>query len=193
MTDLRFKEIEHKFVVDHRCDLDAFRAALAAMAPLRHETLRVRDRYFITDAGRARGFILRHRHDRELHELTVKSVAADAEIRVEVNLALRPVDQDAQVEAFVAAQGLVWQGELWKDLEVWHFAECEVVHYTATAGGRMLQCVEFEAIHQASVADALGVLTRYEAATGFGAAARTQASLLELMWPHVTSGITLSS
>jgi len=192
MTDLRFKEIEHKFVVDDRFDLHGFRATLSALVPVRHEVVRVRDRYFITEAGRARGFILRHRHDRELHELTVKTMAADAQVRDEVNLALRPVDQDAQVEAFVAAQGLVWQGELWKDLEVWHFAECEVVYYSATAGGRRLQCVEFEAIRQASLADALAVLARYEAGTGFGAAVRTRISLLELMWPHVTSGFTLS-
>jgi len=77
MTDLRFKEIEHKFVVDGGFDLVAFRGALAALAPLRHSTLRVRDRYFVTEAGRARGFVIRHRHDRELHELTVKTVAAD--------------------------------------------------------------------------------------------------------------------
>lgn len=193
MTELRFKEIEHKFVVGADFDLAAFRRALAALAPLRHVTLRVRDRYFVTEAGRARGFVIRHRHDRELHELTVKSVAADAEVRDEVNLALRPVDQDAQVEAFVAAQGLVWQGELWKDLEVWHFADCEVVHYTATAADVVLRCVEFEAIHQASLDDALAVLARFEAATGFAGTSRTQASLLGLMWPRVASGLTLSA
>lgn len=193
MTELRFKEIEHKFVVGGDFDLAAFRSALAVLAPLRHVTLRVRDRYFVTEAGRARGFVIRHRHDRDLHELTVKSVAADAEVRVEVNVALRPVDQDAQVEAFVAAQGLVWQGELWKDLEVWHFADCEVVHYTATAADVVVRCVEFEAIHQASLDDALAVLARFEAATGFADTSRTQASLLGLMWPRVASGLTLSA
>ncbi len=193
MTELRFKEIEHKFVVGGDFDLAAFRGALAVLAPLRHVTLRVRDRYFVTEAGRARGFVIRHRHDRELHELTVKSVAADAEVRVEVNVALRPVDQDAQVEAFVAAQGLVWQGELWKDLEVWHFADCEVVHYTATAADVVVRCVEFEAIHQASLDDALAVLARFEAATGFAGTSRTQASLLGLVWPRVASGLTLSA
>ena len=193
MTDLQFKEIEHKFVVDADFDLGAFRGALAALAPLRHTTLRVRDRYFVTEAGRARGFVIRHRHDSELHELTVKSVAADAEVRDEVNVALRPVDQDAQVEAFVAAQGLVWQGELWKDLEVWHFADCEVVHYAATTPDVVLHCVEFEAIHQASLGDALAVVARFEAATGFAGRSRTQTSLLGLMWPDVASGLTLGA
>src|SRR6187402_1773625 len=115
---LTFKEIEHKYVVGEDFDRDAFRAALDALKPVRHATLHVRDRYFITESGRARGFILRHRFDRELHELTLKSVVADAEFRDEVNLKLQAGDQQEQVDAFVAAQGLLWQGTLWKDLEV---------------------------------------------------------------------------
>jgi len=191
MSDLRFTEIEHKFVVDESCDREALRRALGALSPSRHVTLRVRDRYFITEAGRARGFILRHRHDRELHGLTLKTVVADAEVRAEVNVALRPGDQDATVDAFVSAQGLVWAGELWKDIEVWHFDDCEVVHYTARAGGTVVQCVEFEATRKESLDEALAVLARYEAATGFTTHTRTQASLLQLVWPQVMVGRTL--
>src|SRR5262245_57719996 len=129
---LEFQEIEHKFVVGADFDLEPFREALNAMKPVRHAKLHVRDRYFITEAGRRRGFVLRHRFDRELHELTLKSVGADAEVRDEINLKLRAGDQQAEVDAFVAAQGLLWQGTLWKDLEVWHFADCEAVYYVAT-------------------------------------------------------------
>lgn len=182
---LQFKEIEHKFIVSDGFDLPAFRRAVSGLGPSRHEELRVRDRYFITEAGARRGFIFRHRHDRELHELTVKTVEGDAEVRVEVNLALRPGNQDAQVDAFVSAQGLVWQGTLWKDLEVWHFSDCEVVHYVAATDGRRLCCVEFEAIHKPTMEEALAVMERFEAQTGFAGAERTKASLLELMWPGV--------
>ena len=185
MGTLRFKEIEHKFIVDGTFDLAGFRAALQAMTPARHEVLRVRDRYFITHAGQERGFILRHRHDRELHELTLKTLVGDAELRDEVNLALRPDDQDAVVDAFVGAQGIVWSGTLWKDLEVWHFADCEVVHYVATAEAAELHCVEFEATEKASLEGALAVMSRYEAATGFAGATRTPASLVDLIWPGV--------
>lgn len=185
MGMLRFKEIEHKFIVDGGFDLARFRSTLQSLAPARHEVLRVRDRYFITQAGQERGFILRHRHDRELHELTVKTVVGDAEVRDEVNLALRPDDQDAVVDAFVHAQGLVWSGTLWKDLEVWHFADCEAVHYVATTGAREVRCVEFEATAKASLDDALAVVARYESATGFDQAARTPASLVDLVWPGV--------
>lgn len=185
MGTLRFKEIEHKFIVAQTFDLAGFRVALQAMTPTRHEVLRVRDRYFITQAGQARGFILRHRHDRELHELTLKTVVGDAEVRDEINLALRPTDQDAVVDAFVSAQGVIWSGTLWKDLEVWHFADCEVVHYVATADSRTIHCVEFEATEKASLEGALAVMARYEAATGFTGAIRTPASLVDLIWPGV--------
>ena len=184
MGTLRFKEIEHKFIVAQTFDLAGFRVAVQTMTPTRHEVLRVRDRYFTTQAGQARGFILRHRHDRELHELTLKTVVGDAEVRDEINLALRPTDQDAVVDAFVSAQGVIWSGTLWKDLEVWHFDDCEVVHYVATAGERRVSCVEFEATHKPSLEVALAVVKRYEVATGFAGVARTPASLLELLWPE---------
>lgn len=185
MTDLGFKEIEHKFLVDRQFDLAGFRLALAALSPLGHSTFRVRDRYFVTAAGRASGFVIRHRQDEVLHQLTFKTVAEDAEVRDEVNLALRLGDQDAQVEAFVAGQSLLWQGECWKDLEVWNFPECEVVHYTASTQEVVVHCVEFEALHKPSLAEALAVVARFETATGFSSAARTRLSLLELLWPRV--------
>lgn len=178
-----FTEIEHKFLVDAGFDLPAFERALAALGPSRKVSLRVRDRYFLTRDGRARRYILRHRHDRDLHELTIKTIEPDAEVRGEINLALRPHDQDATVDAFVAAQGVLWQGTLWKDLTVWHFDDCEVVYYVATTDDRRLVCVEFEAVHQATIAEALAVVDRYERATGFAGRPRATRSLLELMWP----------
>jgi len=181
---LAFKEIEHKFVVGDDFDLVGFRGTLNAMNPMRHATLHVRDRYFITEAGRALRFVLRHRFDRELHELTLKSLGADAEVRDEINLKLAAGDQQAQVDAFVAAQRIVWQGALWKDLEVWHFDDCEAVFYIATAGERIVRCVEFEATHKPTRETALAIVHRYELATGFAAATRTPESLLALLWPE---------
>jgi len=192
MSELQFHEIEHKFVVGgrgDRFDLEAFRAALEALRPVKHATLRVRDRYFITETGRARGFVIRHRFDQQLHELTIKAVAADAEVRQEVNLELAPGDQQAQVDAWVDAMGIVWQGSLWKDLEVWHFDDCEVVHYVATAGEATVRCVEFEATSKPSLEQALSVVRRYELATGFAEADRTPESLLQLLWPDVVAGL----
>jgi hypothetical protein len=184
---LRFKEVEHKFIVPPTFDVEAFTTRVEALGPSHRVDLRVRDRYFITEAGRAGGFILRHRHDRELHELTLKTVTRDAEVRDEINLKLRPVDQDATVDAFVRAQRPIWQGTLWKDIRVWHFPDCEVVYYRASIDddSRVIDCVEFEAVHQATLDEALTVMARFEAATGFADAIRTPASLVELMWPTV--------
>ena len=187
-ADLRFKEIEHKFVVDEAFDLERLRAALAALGPLRRSSIRVRDCYYLTASGRDRRFILRHRYDDELHQLTVKAIGDDTEVRLEVNLDLghRLGDQHEQVEAFVAQFGIEWSGALQKDLDVWDFPDCEVVHYRASTGTRSVRCVEFEATHKASVADALATVHAYERATGFDSARRSRESLLQILFPEVT-------
>lgn len=182
---MRFTEIEHKFVVGTGFDLAAFRATLATLGPERTDALQVRDRYVLTADGQARHYILRHRFDRELHQLTIKSLASDPEVRDEINLDLghHKGDQAAQVDAFTARMGVIWRDELQKALEVWYFADCEVVYYEATSGGRTVHCVEFEAVRQASVAEALAVITRYEQATGFDPATRSRQSLVDLLFP----------
>ena len=184
---MRFTEIEHKFLVDAGFDLAAFRRTLAALGPERTDALQVRDRYLLTSDGQARHYILRHRFDRELHQLTIKSLASDPEVRDEINLDLghHRGDQAAQVDAFAGRMGIVWRGDLQKTLEVWYFADCEVVHYVATSGDRTAHCVEFEAIRQATLPDALAVIARYEQATGFDPSTRSRQSLVDLLFPGV--------
>lgn len=184
---MRFTEVEHKFVVTAAFDLAAFRAALASLGPRRVTSLQVRDRYFLTDDGRRGRYVLRHRHDPELHQFTIKSLGADPAVRDEISLDLghHAGDQAAAVAAFVARLGVAWTGELTKDLDVWYFADCEVVHYVASSGAREVRCVEFEAVGQASVAAALAVIDRYERATGFDPAARSRQSLVDLLFPGV--------
>ena len=63
---LHFTEIEHKFVVDEGFDLPRFREQLASLGPTRTGVVRVRDRYFLTEGGRARRVLFRHRFDAEL-------------------------------------------------------------------------------------------------------------------------------
>lgn len=188
---MQFTEIEHKFVVGAAFDLDAFRAAVEALRPgaLRTFALRVRDRYFLTEHGRARRYVIRHRYDDELHHLTVKALETDPEVRSEINLDLgqHAGDQAAAVDAFLAKLGAVWEGDVSKDIEVWEFADCEVVHYRATGGGREVHCVEFEAKHAATVEEAVGILARYERETGFGDATRSMASLVDLLFPGALS------
>lgn len=182
---MRFKEIEHKFVVDEQFDIEAFDWVLASLAPTRQTTIRVQDRYFLTEDGRARRYIIRHRFDAEIHQLTLKALTADPEVRDEITLDLghHAGDQAMQVDAFVARMGVRWAGTLQKDLRVWYFPDCEVVHYVASSGTRTVQCVEFEAITKTSVAEAVAILARYERATGFDARTRSMHSLVDLLFP----------
>ncbi len=184
---LRFKEIEHKFLVDGQFDLDAFGRALEALGPTYTSHVQVEDRYFVTDSGVARGFIVRHRFDHELHHLTVKTMNPDTEVRNEVNLDLghHAGSQRAQVDAFVAQFGVRWSGTIHKDLRVWLFDDAEVVHYEASSPERTVRCVEFEATHKQSVEDALAIVARYEHATGFDARERTPLALLQLLFPEI--------
>lgn len=184
---MRFTEVEHKFVVGQQFDVDAFRAVVQALdpPPLRSFALRVLDRYFLTEHGRAHRYVIRHRYDASLHHLTVKSLEADPEVRDEINLDLgqHAGDQAATVDAFVKRLGATWSGDITKDIEVWEFPQCEIVHYTAWSGDREVHCVEFEAVHVASLEDALAVLERFERAAGFGDATRTMDSLVDLLFP----------
>ena len=186
--DLRFTEIEHKYIVDERFDVQRFRDVVSMLRPTRTASIRVRDRYYLTETGRSRRFVIRHRYDAELHHLTIKTLDADTEVRVEVNLDLghHAGDQQAQVEAFLNQLGVAWSGTLHKDLEVWDFPDCEVVYYRAATDRRSVRCVEFEATRKDSLTAALATVEHYERATGFDRAHRSRRPLLEIMFPEVT-------
>ena len=188
MTDLRFKEIEHKFVVGDDFDLPKFRDLLSALGPARTSAIRVRDRYYLTEGGLAKRFVIRHRFDRELHQLTIKTLAADTEVRGEVNLDLgqHAGDQAEAVDAFLACLGVRWSGTVEKDLDVWYFPDCEVVHYRASTDAQSIRCVEFEAVRQHSLAEALAVVEKFERATGFDGLARERLSLPQLLFPGLS-------
>lgn len=186
--DFRFIEIEHKFIVPDGFDEGRLRGVLAELGPTRTNRIRVRDRYYLTAQGAARGFVLRHRFDEELQQLTLKSLGGDTEVRDEVNLELGGrhghEDQAAQVESFVERLGLVWNGTIHKDVEVWYYPECEVVRYEASTEARRITCVEFEALEKDSVEGALETLERFERATGFLGQSRSHLSLPQLLFPE---------
>lgn len=177
-----FLEIEHKFLVGAEFDPAAFRRAALALGPTRTTELRVEDTYFVTALDP--GLVFRYRTDAERQELTLKSRGeGDAEVRTEINLRLDPAvgDQRAAVEALLAPFRIAWQGTIEKDILVFYYPDCEVVHYRAASGGRELRCVEFEATGGADVAASLAVLERYEARFGFAGATRVRESLFELL------------
>ncbi|MEQ1575463.1 MAG: CYTH domain-containing protein [Vicinamibacterales bacterium] len=184
---LRFKEIEHKYVVGDEFDLESCRTVLATLGLVRTTSIRVRDDYYLTEGGQRRRFLVRHRFDAELHQLTIKTLEVDAEVRDEVNLDLgqQAGDQGAQVEAFMACLGISWRGTVHKDVEVWYFPDCEVVYYRAWTDSRSIRCVEFEARGGTSVAEALAIVERFERATGFDCQVREHRSLPQLLFPEL--------
>jgi hypothetical protein len=185
MNDFPFTEIEHKFIVSDGFDLARFRQTLDALAPTRTNRIDVRDRYYLTEDGAVRGFVIRHRLDAELQQLTIKSLGTDTEVRTEVNVDLghHAGDQTAQVESFVDCLGLAWSGTIHKDVEVWYYPDCEVVYYTAATESLRIKCVEFEATGTRSFQNALATLDRFERATGFFGQPRSRVSLPQLLFP----------
>ncbi|MEM7582777.1 MAG: hypothetical protein AAF560_05310 [Acidobacteriota bacterium] len=180
---VRFKEIEHKFVVPDDFDLDALRSELKALGPTGTTVQDVRDVYYFT--RHQPQYIYRHRCDQELQHLSVKSIERDSEVRLEVNLDLgqHRGDQQAAVEEFLATFDVVWRGVIDKQIEVYYFPDCEVVYYRAQADSRRVSCVEFEAVGAASLADALAILSRYEQRVGFASRERTAKTLVEILFP----------
>lgn len=190
--DFRFMEIEHKYLVGDDFDIHRFRETLATLGPIRVNTIQVRDRYYLTEGGAAQQYLIRHRFDAELQQLTIKTVAPDTETRDEINLDLGSGggDQSAHVDAFVAKLGVRWSGTVVKDVSVWYFDDCEVVHYVASVGSRSIRCVEFEATHKRSLPDALAIVERFERATGFYGLERSRLSLPQLLFPDLSAHLS---
>ena len=189
MNPNRFKEIEHKFVVGDELDLDDFRQRVRRLEPIKANALAVRDVYYLT--RHQPRYIYRHRYDRELQHLTAKSLQDDSQVRVEINLDLgqRRGDQRETVEAFLETLEIVWQGVVQKDIEVYYFPDCEIVHYRARADSRTVRCVELEARDKNSIDDAIAVLHRYEKLIGFEDRRRTAKTVVELLFPSLADRI----
>ncbi len=182
-------EIEHKFVLDPGFDRDAFFHSVTALQPLRTYSAQVVERYYLTEATPR--LIYRHRYDENNQDLTYKTFGGDdIEIRREVRLSLdlRVGNQSESVRAFLEPLGLTWQGGLNKDLQVFNFADCEVVYYEARTAEKTVTCVEFEALLADSVEAALATLASYEQRLGFGNRQRSRRSLFELLFRDATGG-----
>jgi CYTH domain-containing protein len=172
-------EIEHKFLVDDGFDYEAWVFACQALGPDREKQVRVLDAYYVPVHEKA--WIYRHRYDEEIQQLTVKSRGGDTEVRTEINLDLTGNDQAAKVSAFMATLQIEERHEVVKQIHVFDFPDCEIVHYVAKCGSRVASCVEFEAIGATSVEGALAVLQHYESALGFDQVKRTKINLFDLL------------
>lgn len=173
-----FLEIEHKLVVPEDFDLPAFTSRVRALGPSHEKELDTRDTYFLTGIH---GHIYRHRLDRELQHLTVKSYGGDNRTRLEVNLRLQLDDQLDAVRAFLQPLGVVRELVIDKRVHVFEFSDCEIVHYVATSSGRTVCCVEIEALGAADEAQGLAVIERYQRELGMHDMPRSRVNLLDIM------------
>lgn len=179
----KFREIEHKYLVDTGYDLGAFEATAKRLKPHKSSCLSVTDTYYVVEA--LPGHVVRHRIDAELQQLTIKSTGKDNECRTEVNLdlGLHRGNQAGAVEAFLQPLCPLWSGSIEKKIFVFYFDECEVVHYTARSGsGNVVHCVEFEALAKETTEEALAVIAKFEKAFGFDSKSRCGRSLFELLF-----------
>ena len=176
-----FREIEHKFVVDSGFDRAAFFSRLNLLHPVRTNTIKVEDTYYVLKSHP--GFIYRHRFDSEIQQLTAKSLGRDPEVRTEINLDLicSPAGQGTAVSAFLETFGVTWKQTIQKDIAVAYFNDCEIVHYRASSGTHSIECVEFEAVGEMPVEKALKIITDYELKAGFNGFRREERTLFELL------------
>jgi len=174
-------EIEHKFLIDNQFDKEVLFSALIRQQPERIASAQVSETYFITQSTPK--IIYRHRYDEKNQDLTYKTFGAgDIEVRQEVRLALAAGNQVELVRAFLAPLGIRWVGELTKALDVFEFADCEVVYYVARTEDKVITCVEFEALGIESVESARATLRRYEEQFGFADKVRCRRSLFEILF-----------
>jgi adenylate cyclase class IV len=182
MSDnLQFLEIEHKFVIEADLDIRSLLDGLHQLKPEKFIQTDVQDTYFLVENPPQA--VYRHRIDSYLQQLTVKSLGADTEVRLEVNLDLDPTkgNQIERIRAFLAPLGVLWQGTLRKEVQAFYFADAEVVYYQAQYLDRMIRCFEIEARKPPSIEGAQKILADWEESLGFDPAKRSQASLLELL------------
>lgn len=181
MESTQFLEIEHKFIIPETWDFQAFERRLKELGYQNSSEVQVADTYYVTAA--CPGYIYRHRYDKELQHLTVKSLMDDPEVRLEVNLDLghHKGSQKVAVEAFLSPMGIMWSGTLTKQVKAYYFPDCEVVHYHAKFRDKSVTCVEIEAKEPPTILQGKQILQRYASALNLESIYRSNKTLFELL------------
>lgn len=179
--DLRFLEIEHKFILPNDFQTDALFQKLRQFQPEKFLQTEVSDTYFFCE--RAPSAVFRYRLDAHIEQFTVKSQGQGNEVRHEVNLALQNQGggQRDAVTAFLEPLGLFWSGTLTKSVSAFFFRDAEIVFYRARYEGQELCCLEVEAKDPLSLDNAYAILAQWEQSLGLSADQRSQSSLFELL------------
>lgn len=179
-SEAKFKEFEHKYLLDGSESVESIFEALRSVSGGKEKALEVTDTYFYE--GASPKFVYRHRRDREIQQLSVKSLGKDARERTEINLNfLNNADQYEAVVRFMATLGEFQKLSIRKSIQVIDFPDCECVYYEATNGTKTVKCFEFEALGAKNLDQALHIISRYETLAGFTPDSRCHQSLFELL------------
>lgn len=175
-----FKEFEHKYLLKGNEDVDQIFQKLRSLGNGSEKSLEVIDTYYF-DESRPH-LVYRHRIDREIQQLTVKSLGGDARDRMEINLhLLNDFTQDDSVGEFFNTLGNFRKSAIHKSIRVIDFPDCECVYYRASSDQKTVFCFEFEALGANDLSEALSIISRYEQVAGFSPEYRCSESLFELL------------
>ena len=168
-------------MVSENFDHKLFLQKVNSLGPRQSFDVEVMDTYFILP--KFKHCVFRHRKDRFIEQLTVKSRDGGNEIRTEINLdLLKTLDQTKNIRAFLKfIDPEVKSLSINKKVEVREFADCEIVFYQASNHAKKFSCVEFEAIGYDTAEEALEILKKYEKVTGFSEFAKCNESLFEML------------
>lgn len=181
MKDIKFLEIEHKYLVEESFDREHFLAQVAGLGPIHTSYVDVTDRYYVTHA--CPNHVYRHRYDAEIQQLTVKGLSDDPEARLEVNLdlGLQKGNQADRVSAFLTPLGPYWWGDIAKQVWVFYFPKAEIVFYEASHRSRRVRCIEIEAVQPQTLEEGKNIIGIYEEALGLCPQTRCLKSLFHLL------------
>jgi adenylate cyclase class IV len=173
-------EIEHKFIVSEDFETESFFERLRQQGCEKEFSTEVVDTYYFCQANK--DFILRHRKDDRIEQLSYKSMGIDSEIRTEINLNLEMgKNPESMIREFCQKMGLTESARLLKSVRVFEFSDVEIVHYIARLGEKKIRCVEFESTNHSSPEAAKKTIRNYESNLGFDDLKRENQSLFELL------------
>ncbi|NRA64286.1 MAG: CYTH domain-containing protein [Pseudobacteriovorax sp.] len=146
-----YLEIEYKYVLDDKDNDGLIRKAISELGPVKTFQVDVEDSYFYSPL--TPDYVFRHRFDREIQQLTMKSITKDPTVRKEVNIALNQDrgSQLAAVHAFLEPLQVSISATIKKRVWAYYFRDVEIVYYEASRHGCDVSCVEIEAIDPETV------------------------------------------
>ncbi len=160
-------------------NIDAFDSKVKSLSPSSYKYVDVVDTYFVLES--TKGHVYRHRCDKEIQQLSLKSISKDPAVRKEVNLNLSGSSQLSSVRRFLEAGNILFEGSINKSVYVYEFPDVEIVFYKASNNNKLVCCIEIEAKNPHSIESAKAIIESYERKIGLDSKQREKSSLFDLL------------